>query len=134
MFDPEKKRHIQGITVGELTKMLGELNPSAKVCIIGDNHFWLHVEQDGGTVVLDAEELDDCYRQFETCCVCGSKLEWEGTHPEKGVVWGCDNCMMYFCQHCFEQKVGSKEYDDMTSGDSCEPILCPECYKERYRR
>lgn len=61
MFDIDKKRQFNKATVKEVIQELEKLNPEAEFCVIGDNHFFIHVETDGTVVTLDTEEMTDEY-------------------------------------------------------------------------
>lgn len=67
MFDINKKRQFNKPTVREVIQELEKLNPEADLCVIGDDQFFLHVEEDGTVASFDTEEMNDEYN--ETLCL-----------------------------------------------------------------
>lgn len=68
---------------------------------------------------------------MELCKVCGTKIPWEGSDDRHGRIWGCDECMEYFCEKCFSDCHGQEALREMLCDDS-RRILCPDCY-EKYK-
>lgn len=56
-IDATKER----VTVEELIKYLKTLNKDAKISVLGDPQFYIHVEQDGSEVIFDDSPLEDEY-------------------------------------------------------------------------
>jgi hypothetical protein len=65
MFDPAKRKEFHHGTVNQLIAYLSTLNPFAEVTILGDPDLYVHVEQDGSTVVLDDNSMEDQYPDDE---------------------------------------------------------------------
>lgn len=61
MYDPSRRFHKNSMTVKELIEQLCKLPLRATICICGDDNCILHTKQDGSTVNLDNDPLDDCY-------------------------------------------------------------------------
>lgn len=49
------------VTVKDLIKYLKTLNKDAKISVLGDPQFYIHVEQDGSEVIFDDSALEDEY-------------------------------------------------------------------------
>ncbi len=63
----------------------------------------------------------------EMCKDCGTKISWERSDDQRGRIWGCDECMEYFCEKCFSSRHGQEALNEMPRDDS-RRILCPDCY------
>ena len=63
MFDYNKRIDAtkERVTVEELIKYLKTLNKDAKISVLGDPCFYIHVEQDGSEVIFDDSPLEDEY-------------------------------------------------------------------------
>ncbi len=68
----------------------------------------------------------------KVCKNCGVQIPWEGSDDCHGRIWGCDECMEYFCEKCFSDRHGQKALEEMLCNES-RRILCPECYKRSLR-
>lgn len=64
MFDISQKRQFNKPTVKEVIQELEKLNPEAEFCVIGDDRFFLHVEEDGMVATFDTEEMADEYNEL----------------------------------------------------------------------
>ena len=64
----------------------------------------------------------------KTCCVCGTEIEWEGTHSRKGKIWECECCGNYFCEQCLIDAHGFKAFEDCLCAEGQKTVYCPECY------
>lgn len=61
MFDPDKIRKGEEITVGQLINELSKENFNSKIYICGSNTCIIHVDKESGNIVLDNDELSDSY-------------------------------------------------------------------------
>lgn len=66
---------------------------------------------------------------MEVCKCCGTKILWSGRDDRHGLIWGCDECMEYFCEKCFEDRHGQEALREMLRDDG-QKILCPDCYEK----
>lgn len=66
-----------------------------------------------------------------SCDFCGVEIAWEGSDDAHGEVWSCENqgCGKIFCSKCFIDRHGLENYMKMMQ--SCDFILCPECWEKR---
>lgn len=59
MYDIDRRQ--QFTTVGDLKKLLSEVDDDTRITICGDDYAWYHIEQDGSVVNLDVEDLEEGY-------------------------------------------------------------------------
>lgn len=59
------------------------------------------------------------------CHFCGTSIDWECKHDEKGNIWSCDKCTEFFCTSCFHNKTG--EYSP-PGHEGYKEVLCPDCF------
>ena len=59
MYNIERRTKFD--TAGDLKKLLENVSDDTKICIIGDDYCWFHIEEDESVVCLDCEDLDECY-------------------------------------------------------------------------
>lgn len=65
MFDEKYKKEFSNITKLDLIQALEEVPGNPIVNIIGENMFYMHVEEDGTVINLDDNSLEDEYGQEE---------------------------------------------------------------------
>lgn len=59
MYNIEKRSRFE--TVGELKKLLKDIENDTKIVVCGDDYCWFHIENDGSVICLDNEDLEVCY-------------------------------------------------------------------------
>lgn len=59
MFNINKRKAF--LTVGDLRALMNDLPAETRVCICGDANCFYHEEQDGSTICLDCEDLQEYY-------------------------------------------------------------------------
>lgn len=64
MYDINKRTEMLSITVSELINELSKLPTDATVTCCGDDHIWLHIEDDDSSVCIDTCELDTIYHEY----------------------------------------------------------------------
>ena len=61
------------------------------------------------------------------CNTCGIRIGWQDIDSINGAIWECEDCGLYFCTKCFEDRFGRPKFDDMMQHDDI--IRCPDCFK-----
>lgn len=65
MFDKNKRKEFNEVTIGDILAYLQKLPKNAKVLFNGDANGYIHVTQDESSISFDADPLEYLYNYYE---------------------------------------------------------------------
>ena len=70
---------------------------------------------------------------YRMCGLCDEAYDGNNIIEGDNLIWDCARCDTSFCERCFGVDLGERNLRDMVYREPDAEILCPTCYRKKYR-